>query len=46
LAEAKQYRETLKLEEEMKTDKTLEAEWEQYQKIADPVSYEEVIEEI
>ncbi|WP_102980993.1 MULTISPECIES: DUF4041 domain-containing protein [Chryseobacterium] len=46
LAEAKQYRETLKLEEEMKTDKILEAEWEQYQKIADPVSYEEVIEEI
>ena len=46
LAEAKQYRETLKLEEEMKTNKTLEAEWEQYQKIADPVSYEEVIEEI
>lgn len=46
LAEAKQYRETLKLEEEMKTDKTLEAEWEQYQKIADSVSYEEVIEEI
>ncbi|MBM7420157.1 MULTISPECIES: DUF4041 domain-containing protein [Chryseobacterium] len=46
LAEAKQYRETLKLEEEMKTDKTLEAEWEQYQKIANPVSYEEVIEEI
>lgn len=46
LAEAKQYRETLKLEEEMKTDKTLEAEWENYQKIADPVSYEEVIEEI
>ena len=46
LAEAKQYRETLKLEEEMKTDKNLEAEWELYQKIADPVSYEEVIEEI
>ncbi|WP_262147283.1 DUF4041 domain-containing protein [Chryseobacterium foetidum] len=46
LAEATQYRETLKLEEEMKTDKTLEAEWERYQEIADPVSYEEVIEEI
>ncbi|MBD8081652.1 DUF4041 domain-containing protein [Chryseobacterium caseinilyticum] len=46
LAEATQYRETQKLEEEMKTDKTLEAEWERYQEIADPVSYEEVIEEI
>lgn len=46
LAEATQYRETLKLEEEMKTDKTLEAEWERYQEITDPVSYEEVIEEI
>ena len=45
LAEAKQYRETLKLEEDMKTDKILEAEWESYQKIADPVSYEEIIEE-
>lgn len=46
LAEAKQYRETLKLEEEMKTDKNLEAEWERYQKTADPVSYEEIIEEV
>ncbi|MCD1117360.1 DUF4041 domain-containing protein [Chryseobacterium turcicum] len=46
LAEAKQYRETLKLEEEMKTDKTLEAEWELYQKTADSVNYEELIEEI
>lgn len=46
LAEAKQYRETLKLEEEMKTDKTLEAEWELYQKTADPVNHEELIEEI
>ena len=46
LAEAKQYRETLKLEEEMKTDKSLEAEWERYQEIADPVTYDEVIEEI
>lgn len=46
LAEAKQYRKTLKLEEEMKTDKTLEAEWELYQKTADPVSYEELVEEI
>lgn len=46
LAEAKQYRETLKLEEEMKTNKNLEAEWELYQKIADPVSYDEINEEI
>ncbi|WP_175623276.1 DUF4041 domain-containing protein [Chryseobacterium schmidteae] len=46
LAEAKQYRETLKLEEEMKTDKNLEAEWELYQKTADPVNYEEINEEI
>lgn len=46
LAEAKQYRETLKLEEEMKTDKDLEAEWELYQKTADPVSYDEINEEI
>lgn len=46
LAEATQYRETLKLEEEMKTDKNLEAEWERYQEIADPVSYEEAVEEI
>ncbi|KQS93308.1 hypothetical protein ASG21_08125 [Chryseobacterium sp. Leaf394] len=46
LAEATQYRETLKLEEEMKTDKILEAEWERYQEIADPVSYEEAVEEI
>lgn len=46
LAEAKQYRETLKLEEEMKTDKNLEAEWERYQKTADPVIYEEIIEEV
>jgi hypothetical protein len=46
LAEAKQYRETLKLEEEMKTDKDIEAEWEIYQKNADPVSYDEINEEI
>lgn len=46
LAEAKQYRETLKLEEEMKTDKNLEAEWELYQKTTTPVSYEEIIEEV
>ncbi|SFT45138.1 Meiotically up-regulated gene 113 [Chryseobacterium formosense] len=46
LAEAKQYRESLKLEKEMKTDKTLEAEWERYQEIVDPVTYNEVIEEV
>jgi len=45
-AEAKQYRETLKLEEEMKVNKQLEAEWEEYQEIADPVSYEEVADEV
>ncbi|WP_066758944.1 DUF4041 domain-containing protein [Chryseobacterium glaciei] len=44
-AEAKQYRETLKLEEEMRTNKQLEAEWEQYQEEVDPVSYEEVLVE-
>ncbi|SDQ03974.1 Meiotically up-regulated gene 113 [Chryseobacterium soldanellicola] len=47
IAEARQYRETLKLEEEMKNNKQLEAEWEHYQEIVDPVVYEEeVIEEI
>lgn len=46
LAEAKQYRETLKLEEEMKTNKILEAEWELYQKTTDSVSYDEITEEI
>jgi hypothetical protein len=44
-AEARQYRETLKLEEEMKTDKQLEQEWEQYQEEADPVSAEEILME-
>lgn len=44
-AEAKQYRETLKLEEEMKTNKQLEAEWEQYQEVTDPVTYDEVLSE-
>lgn len=44
-AEAKQYRETLKLEEEMKTNKQLETEWEEYQEIADPVTYDEVMSE-
>lgn len=42
-AEAKQYRETLKLEEDMKTNKQLEAEWEQYQEVTDPVTYDEVL---
>jgi len=42
-AEARQYQETLKLEEEMKTDKQLEQEWEQYQEEADPVSVEEIL---
>ena len=45
VAEAKQYRETLKLEEDMKTNKQLEAEWEQYQEITDPVTYDEVMSE-
>ncbi|WP_198425310.1 GIY-YIG nuclease family protein [Chryseobacterium panacisoli] len=44
-AEAKQYRETLKLEEDMKTNKQLEAEWEQYQEVTDPVTYDEVMSE-
>lgn len=44
-AEAKQYRETLKLEEDMKTNKQLEAEWEQYQEVTDPVTYDEVLSE-
>lgn len=44
-AEARQYRETLKLEQEMKTNKQLEAEWEQYQEVEDPVTYEEVMSE-
>ncbi|REC47457.1 GIY-YIG nuclease family protein [Chryseobacterium pennipullorum] len=44
-AEAKQYRETVKLNEEMKTNKQLEAEWEQYQEIADPVTYDELVSE-
>lgn len=44
-AEAKQYRETLKLEQDMKTNKQLEAEWEQYQEVTDPVTYDEVLSE-
>lgn len=45
-AEAKQYRETVKLEHEMKVNKQLEAEWEQYQQEIDPVTLEEeLIEE-
>lgn len=46
LAEAKQYRETLKLEEEMKTNRAIEAEWERFQEVADPVTYDEIIEEV
>ncbi|MCX8532669.1 GIY-YIG nuclease family protein [Chryseobacterium luquanense] len=46
LAEAKQYRETLKLEEEMKTNKSMEAEWKRFQEVTDPVIYDEVIEEV
>lgn len=42
-AEAKQYRESLKLDEEMKTNKQLEADWEQYQETVDPVTYDEVM---
>jgi hypothetical protein len=44
-AEAKQYRETLKLEEEMRTNKQLETEWEQYQEEVDPVTLEEAMVE-
>ncbi|MDQ0594505.1 hypothetical protein QFZ37_002874 [Chryseobacterium ginsenosidimutans] len=44
-AEAKQYRETLKLEEEMRTNKQLETEWEQYQEAVDPVTLEEAMVE-
>ncbi|HCN47512.1 MAG TPA: DUF4041 domain-containing protein [Chryseobacterium sp.] len=44
-AEAKQYRESLKLDEEMKTNKQLEADWEQYQETVDPVTYDEVMNE-
>ncbi|UZT98102.1 DUF4041 domain-containing protein [Chryseobacterium fluminis] len=46
VAEARQYNETLKLEEEMRTDKQREAEWEHYQEVADPVDHEEVLEEL
>ena len=46
VAEARQYNETLKLEEEMRTDKQREAEWEYYQEVADPVDHEEVLEEL
>ena len=44
-AEAKQYRETAKLEEEMKTNKQLEEEWKQYQEEVDSVTLEEVMVE-
>ncbi|MCY0978453.1 DUF4041 domain-containing protein [Chryseobacterium wangxinyae] len=45
LAEAKQYRETLKLEEQMKTNRAIEADWERFQEVADPVIFDEIIEE-
>ncbi len=41
-AEARQYRETLKLEEEMKAHKGVQTEWVEYQEEVDPVIYEEV----
>lgn len=44
-SEAKQYKETLKLEEEMRTNKRLEEDWEYYQKEAEEMVYEEVLEE-
>lgn len=44
-AEAKQYRESLAIEEAMKNDKELEQEWLEYQEEADPVSIEELAEE-
>jgi len=40
-AEAKQFRETKKLEEEMKNNRQLEADWEHYQEEIDPVTYED-----
>lgn len=45
VAEAKQYKESLKLEEEMRTNKRLEEDWEHYQKEAEEMVYEEVLEE-
>lgn len=44
VAEAKQYRESLAIEEAMKNDKELEQEWLEYQEEADPVSIEETLE--
>ena len=44
-AEARQYRETLKLEEEMKNNEELREQWEDYQEELDPVTFEEIIEE-
>src|SRR5690606_38901862 len=41
-AEARQYRESIAIENAMKTDKKLEEEWEQYQNEIDPVEIEEV----
>lgn len=46
-AEAKQFRETKKLEDEMRNNKKLEADWEHYQEEIDPVTYEEAeVEEL
>lgn len=44
-AEARQYRETLKLEEEMKNNEELREQWEDYQEEIDPVTFEDSIEE-
>lgn len=44
-AEARQYRETLKLEEEMKNNEELREQWEDYQEDIDPITFDEVIEE-
>ena len=44
-AEARQYRETLKLEEEMKNNVELREQWEDYQEEIDPVTFEDSIEE-
>ncbi len=43
-AEAKQYRESLAIEEAMKNNKELEKEWLEFQEEADPVSLEETLE--
>lgn len=45
-AEARQYRESLQLEKEMKTNTAVAAEWERYQQVADPTPDEVLAEEI